>query len=101
MEAHGCRHKIRFLAPSGSAAALIDGMTVHKGLGIKVQKKDKGKGNRTPGEGEDYNVIFNITSAKRGKGCRTSPGLTFRPICHNRCIRHKPCKIFTWHCRQP
>ncbi|KAF6741353.1 hypothetical protein DFP72DRAFT_761254, partial [Ephemerocybe angulata] len=29
---HG--HAIRYLAPTGSAAALINGMTIHKGLGI-------------------------------------------------------------------
>jgi len=46
MKFYGCEHKIRFLAPTGSAASLIDGMTVHKGLGIKIIKEDgKGKGN--------------------------------------------------------
>jgi len=46
MKFYGCEHKIRFLAPTGSAASLIDGMTVHKGLGIKIIKADgKGKGN--------------------------------------------------------
>ncbi|KAG2746802.1 hypothetical protein P692DRAFT_201717844, partial [Suillus brevipes Sb2] len=35
MAYYGYSHIIRFLAPTGSAAALIDGMTVHKGLGIK------------------------------------------------------------------
>jgi SpoVK/Ycf46/Vps4 family AAA+-type ATPase len=34
MAAYRSDHKIRFLAPTGSAAALINGMTVHKGLGI-------------------------------------------------------------------
>lgn len=60
MEAHGCRHNIRFLAPSGSAAALIDGMTVHKGLGIKVQKKKKHDGQSNGDVSEDYSVICSI-----------------------------------------
>jgi hypothetical protein len=39
---YGCEHKIRFLAPTGSAASLINGMTVHKGLGInKTQVRDE------------------------------------------------------------
>jgi chromosomal replication initiation ATPase DnaA len=45
MAAYGCEHKIWFFAPTGSAAALIDGMTIHKGLGIKINAKNKGKGN--------------------------------------------------------
>ena len=43
VEFHGAAHTIRFLAPTGSAASLIDSMTVHKGLGLKVQSRDKGK----------------------------------------------------------
>ncbi|KAG1880598.1 hypothetical protein C8R48DRAFT_560869, partial [Suillus tomentosus] len=35
MARYGCAHLIRFLAPTGSAASLIDGMTIHQGLGIK------------------------------------------------------------------
>ncbi|KAG1765858.1 hypothetical protein EV702DRAFT_981220, partial [Suillus placidus] len=35
MRHYGCEHQIRFLAPTGSAASLIEGMTIHKGLGIK------------------------------------------------------------------
>ena len=54
-------YAIRFLAPTGSAAALIDGMTIHKGLGIKIKAKDKGKGNRAPGDTtEDYAVVIGI-----------------------------------------
>jgi ATP-dependent exoDNAse (exonuclease V) alpha subunit len=61
MAAYGCEHKIRFLAPTGSAAALIDGMTIHKGLGIKIHSNDKGKGSRKLGENkEDYSVIITI-----------------------------------------
>lgn len=65
MAYYGCEHKIRFLAPTGSAAVLIDGMTVHKGLGIKMTSsnkgKGKGKGNRLPGESlEDYTVLISV-----------------------------------------
>jgi len=61
MDHYGCAHKIRFLAPTGSAAALIDGMTIHKGLGIKVKSKEKGKGNRKLGDHkEDYSVIISV-----------------------------------------
>jgi hypothetical protein len=58
MEYYGHGHIIRFLAPTGSAAALIDGMTIHKGLGIKIKATNKGKGNRIPGDSlQDYSVI--------------------------------------------
>ena len=61
MDYYGCAHKIRFLAPTGSAASLINGMTIHKGLGIKVKSKEKGKGNRKLGDNiEDYSVIISI-----------------------------------------
>ena len=61
MEYYNTSHTIRFLAPTGSAASLIDGMMIHKGLGIKVQSNEKGKGNRKLGEHhEDYNVIINV-----------------------------------------
>ncbi|TFK18733.1 hypothetical protein FA15DRAFT_561661, partial [Coprinopsis marcescibilis] len=41
MMSHNAAHRIRFLAPTGSAAALIDGMTIHKGLGIKIERARK------------------------------------------------------------
>jgi hypothetical protein len=59
MEYYGAGHTIRFLAPTGSAASLINGMTIHKGLGIKVQSTQKGKGNRKIGDDQqDYSVII-------------------------------------------
>ena len=59
MDHYNCAHIICFLAPTGSAANLIDGMTIHKGLGIKIQSHKKGKGNREPGENEeDLSVII-------------------------------------------
>jgi predicted ATPase len=45
MSHYGAAHQIHFLAPTGSAASLINGMTIHKGLGIKIKSKEKGKGN--------------------------------------------------------
>ncbi|KAJ3516563.1 hypothetical protein NMY22_g14178 [Coprinellus aureogranulatus] len=63
MAHHGCAHRIRFLAPTGSAAALIDGMTIHKGLGIRIEKANKsGKGNHVVGEGEDLSVLMSVKS---------------------------------------
>lgn len=62
MANYGCGHRIRFLAPTGSAASNIDGMTVHKGLGIKIAKKDgRGKGGREIGESaEDLTVLVSV-----------------------------------------
>jgi hypothetical protein len=62
MRQYSSAHKIRFLAPTGSAASLIDGMTIHKGLGIKIVQHDgRGKGNRAPGESkEDYCPVVSI-----------------------------------------
>ncbi|KZT29854.1 hypothetical protein NEOLEDRAFT_1050544, partial [Neolentinus lepideus HHB14362 ss-1] len=37
MAAYGCQHQIRFAAPTGSAATLIDGMTIHKAFGINIR----------------------------------------------------------------
>ncbi|KAG2135304.1 hypothetical protein DEU56DRAFT_721738, partial [Suillus clintonianus] len=66
MQHYGCAHIIRFLAPTGSAAALIDGMTVHKGLGIKIKSNNKGKGNREPGNSlEDYSVLISVQNRTR------------------------------------
>ena len=68
MEHYRVGHTIRFLAPTGSAASFIDGMTVHKGLGIinKVKSTDKGKGNRKLADNqEDYSVV--ITTQNKTK----------------------------------
>ncbi len=35
MKFYGCEHQLRFLAPTGNAAALIDGTTCHKGTWIE------------------------------------------------------------------
>ncbi|KAF5362237.1 hypothetical protein D9756_001995 [Leucocoprinus leucothites] len=62
MSYYACDHKIRFLAPTGSAAGNINGMTIHKGLGIKITKKDgRGKGNQEARTSlEDYTVLVSI-----------------------------------------
>lgn len=61
MAHYGCGHMIRYLAPTGSAATLINGTTIHKGLEIKIKSKNKGKGNRNPGKsGEDYSVLISV-----------------------------------------
>ncbi|KAF6755637.1 hypothetical protein DFP72DRAFT_760000, partial [Ephemerocybe angulata] len=62
LKAYKYGHAIRYLAPTGSAAALINGMTIHKGLGIKIDSKaTKGKGNRKPGSTEeDMSVIVSV-----------------------------------------
>jgi len=65
MEAYGRANNIHFLAPFGAAAALIDGMTIHKGLFIKVRKKGKGKGNHVPGESEDYGIIMSVSDKRK------------------------------------
>src|SRR5260370_41102714 len=36
MKMYGSAHRIRFLAPAGTTAALIDGQTIHSALGIPV-----------------------------------------------------------------
>ncbi|KAG2356231.1 hypothetical protein BDR07DRAFT_1202807, partial [Suillus spraguei] len=63
MQHYGSAHPIRFLAPTGSAAALINGMTVHKGLGIKIKSKNKGMGKQESGmTAEDYMVLISISN---------------------------------------
>lgn len=58
---YGCSHQIHFLAPTDLAASLIDGMTIHKGLGIKIQVNRNGKSNQHVGESmEDYTVLISV-----------------------------------------
>lgn len=38
MASYNCGHRIRYVAPTGSAAALIDGTTIHDGFNITVEK---------------------------------------------------------------
>ncbi|KIK78682.1 hypothetical protein PAXRUDRAFT_28566 [Paxillus rubicundulus Ve08.2h10] len=53
-------------APTGSAASLIDGMTIHKGLGIKIKSNNKGKGNHKPGESsKNHTVLITVQNHTR------------------------------------
>ena len=45
MVEYGSENSLWFLTSTGSATSLIDGMTVHKRLGIKIKSNNKGKGN--------------------------------------------------------
>jgi len=57
MAKYGDKHSLQMLAPTGFATSLIDGMTIHKGLGIKIKSHQKGKGNQNPGEiGEEHSA---------------------------------------------
>lgn len=40
MAHYGCEDRIRFLAPTGTAATLIDGRTIHSGLSIVVKRRN-------------------------------------------------------------
>lgn len=63
MAYYHCDHKLWFLAPMGSAASLINRMTIHKGLNIRIKSRDKGKGNHGPGDSaDDYNVAVSAPS---------------------------------------
>jgi ATP-dependent exoDNAse (exonuclease V) alpha subunit len=53
MKRYGCGHRIYFLAPTGGAAGLIGGETIHTGLGIKIHSKGVDKGSKY---GKDLNV---------------------------------------------
>jgi len=59
MQHYGCGHLIRFLAPTGSAASLIDGMTIHKALNIQIRSNDNKEGrNRSLRECSDNYSVF-------------------------------------------
>ena len=78
MSAYGCEHCIHYLAPTGGTAKIINGMTVHKGLGIAIQKRNKGKSNSSIDQNEgNYTVTLNvkkiewITNKLEKCGCTT------------------------------
>lgn len=57
MAMYKCDDMLRYLAPTGSAAALIVGLTIHKGLGIQIWPKSGSKHNeRELGEDENWTV---------------------------------------------
>ncbi|KAK0432389.1 hypothetical protein EV421DRAFT_1719583, partial [Armillaria borealis] len=47
MDAFGYRHAVRFIAPTGSAAALNNGLTVHKAFRIKICNRSNQHNNRS------------------------------------------------------
>ncbi|THU80869.1 hypothetical protein K435DRAFT_595849, partial [Dendrothele bispora CBS 962.96] len=53
----GRENRIRFLAPTGSAASLIEGTTIHTGLGIAVGSKVN--------TGDRYDGIYSFSVTKR------------------------------------
>ena len=66
MISYNSKHRIQYLAPTGGAAKLIGGMTLHKGLGIAIKQKNKGKGSHKPGEiSEDYTVLVNLNKIRQ------------------------------------
>lgn len=63
MEYYQLDHCVQSIAPTGTTASLIDGSTIHNGLGIRVCSLDKGRGNRKPGEdSEDLSVLVSVKS---------------------------------------
>jgi Helitron helicase-like domain at N-terminus/AAA domain len=58
MATYGVEHKLRLLAPTGSAAGVIDATTIHKGLGIQVRRN---KGNET----DTAQIVASIGKKKR------------------------------------
>jgi len=60
MGAYGCEYCICYLAPGGTAK-IINGMTVHKDLGIAIQKRIKGKSNKSIDQNDEhYTVTINV-----------------------------------------
>ncbi|KAG8902607.1 hypothetical protein FRC00_013768 [Tulasnella sp. 408] len=64
MQIYGFTNGIRYLAPTGTAASLVDGTTIHAGLGIKITPTNHGKGSRNAGEdNEDWTCVVDVTKA--------------------------------------
>ncbi|THU91667.1 hypothetical protein K435DRAFT_598250, partial [Dendrothele bispora CBS 962.96] len=57
MSHFGRENRIRFLAPTGSAASLIEGTTIHTGLGIAVGSKAN--------TGDRYDGVYSFSVTKR------------------------------------
>ena len=64
-EAYGTANNIFSLAPSGAAAALTYGLTIHKGLFFEVRKKGKLKCN---GDSEDYGIKMSVSDERKIRG---------------------------------
>lgn len=62
----GLDHTICFLAPTGTAANLIDGMTIHAGLGIAIKKNKHGFVQNT-GVDNEHEVIFTMSNKTKSQ----------------------------------
>ena len=61
MTCYRCQHLLHFVVPTGSAAAIIDGSTIHKAFGIHVQNKEKGKHSQKLGSHcEDFAALISV-----------------------------------------
>src|SRR6266478_9163710 len=57
MKLYGSAHRIRFLAPTGTAAALIDGQTIHSALGIPVHLTNAEMRDHRDSNGADLKIF--------------------------------------------
>ncbi|KAF8287744.1 hypothetical protein DL93DRAFT_2045564, partial [Clavulina sp. PMI_390] len=71
MKHYGRAHEIRFLAPTGGAAKLIGGQTIHSGLGISIA------GNKSDREASDWDLRATITPAKKAELTAEWKNVTF------------------------
>ena len=68
MGAYGCEHCICYLAPTCGTAKIINGMTVYKGLGIAIQKRIKGKSNKSIDQNDEASTVT-INVKKLNESC--------------------------------
>lgn len=64
MRCYNSSHKIRFLAPTGAAAVLIGGQTIHSGFGIKPQSKSRKSDADT---NDDNSVQYTVSEKKKAE----------------------------------
>lgn len=62
MKQYNCGYKIRFLAPTGAAAVLIGGQTIHSGFGIKPRAKSGKKDSN-----DDNTLQYTISERKKAE----------------------------------
>ncbi len=65
MERCGDKHALRFIAPTGSAAAINDGMTVHKAFGLKVGDKLSQHSTQTINGRDVFTTTMSVTSRNK------------------------------------
>jgi len=64
MRRYNSSHKIRFLAPTGAAAVLIGGQTIHSGFGIKPRSKSRKSDSDT---NADNSVQYTVSERKKAE----------------------------------